>query len=62
MTRLGRALEAYQQKFDVENRQMAREIGIFPSTLSRIKIGNAPDALNLAKIVLWLSKPEGKDG
>jgi len=62
MTRLGRALEAYQQKFDVENRRMAREIGIFPSTLSRIKGGTMPDALNLAKIVLWLSKPEGKDG
>jgi hypothetical protein len=35
---------------------MAREIGISASTLSRIKGGTMPDALGLAKIILWLSK------
>ena len=55
MTRLGLALEAYQQKHDVENRAMAKEIGIPASTLSRIKGGTMPDALGMAKIVLWLA-------
>jgi glycerate-2-kinase len=55
MTRLGLALEAYQQKHDVENRAMAKEIGITASTLSRIKGGTMPDALGMAKIVLWLA-------
>ena len=55
MTRLGMALEAYQQKFDVENRQMAKEIGISASSLSRIKSGTMPDALGLAKVILWLA-------
>lgn len=60
MTRLGIALTAYQQKRDIENRDMAREIGISASTLSRIKGGTLPDALGMAKIMLWLaSSSEG---
>lgn len=57
MTRLGAALAAYQQKHDSENREMAKEIGIPASTLSRIKGGAMPDALGLAKIMLWLARP-----
>lgn len=60
MTRLGLALAAYQQKHDIENRQMAKEIGIPASSLSRIKGGTMPDALGLAKIVLWLASTESK--
>lgn len=56
MTRLGLALAAYQQKHDVENRQMAKEIGLSASTISRIKGGTMPDARGLAKILLWLSE------
>ena len=55
MTRLGLALAAYQQKHDIENRTMAKEIGIPASSLSRIKGGTMPDALGLVKIILWLS-------
>ena len=55
MTRLGKALAAYQQKFDMENRTMAKEIGISASTLSRIKQGTMPDAIGFAKIVRWLA-------
>ena len=57
MTNLGMALAAFQQKHDVENREMAREIGISASTLSRIKGGTMPDALGMAKIMVWLSQP-----
>lgn len=56
MTRLGLALAAYQQKHDLENRQMAKQIGIPASTLSRIKGGTLPDARGMAKILLWLSE------
>jgi predicted transcriptional regulator len=56
MTRLGLALAAFQQKHDLENRQMAKQIGIPASTLSRIKGGTLPDARGMAKILLWLSE------
>lgn len=56
MTNLGLALTAYQQKYDMENRMMAKHIGINASTLSRIKQGTLPDAEGLAKIVLWMTK------
>lgn len=55
MTRLGMALAAYQQKHDIENREMAKEIGIQASSLSRIKGGTMPDAVGMAKIMLWLA-------
>lgn len=55
MTKLGLALSAYQQKYDMENREMAKEIGISASTLSRIKSGTMPDALGMAKIIMWLA-------
>lgn len=56
MTNLGLALLAYQQKNDVRNDVMAKEIGITASTLSRIKQGKMPDADGLAKIILWMTK------
>ena len=59
MTNLGMALSAYQQKHDVENRDMAKAIGISASTLSRIKTGTMPDAIGFARIVVWLAlEPE----
>lgn len=57
MTNLGRALAAYQQKHDVENRAMADAIGISASTLSRIKNGSMPDADGFAKVIVWLVAP-----
>jgi hypothetical protein len=56
VTRLGLALAAYQQKHDIANGRMAKEIGITGSMLSRIKGGTMPDGSGLAKIMLWLSK------
>lgn len=56
MTNLGLALAAYQQKHDLENRAMAKQIGVNASTLSRLKQGTLPDAEGLAKIVLWMTK------
>ena len=56
MTNLGNMITAFQQKHDVENREMARQIGINASTLSRLKQGKLPDAEGLAKIILWMTK------
>jgi hypothetical protein len=56
VTRLGLALAAYQQKHDVPNGRMAKEIGITGPMLSRIKGGTMPDGAGWAKIMLWLSK------
>lgn len=56
MTNLGMALAALQQKHDIENREMAKQIGIPASTLSRIKGGAMPDAFGLTKILVWLTK------
>ena len=55
MTNLGRALAAYQQKFDVDGKALAKALGVEESTLSRIKAGRMPDAYGFAKIVAWLA-------
>lgn len=55
MTHLGQVITAYQQKFGVEGKSLARRIGIAESTLTRIKQGKMPDAYGFAKIVVWLT-------
>ena len=54
MTNLGMALTAMQQKYDIENKVMAKLIGIPESSLSRIKMGSMPDAVGMVKIIKWL--------
>ncbi len=56
MTNLGLALAAYQQKHDIGNGAMAKQIGINASTLSRIKGGTMPDADGMAKLMMWFTK------
>ena len=56
MTNLGLIILAFQQKHDVRNDVMAKQIGIGASTLSRVKQGTLPDAEGLAKIILWMVK------
>jgi DNA-binding Xre family transcriptional regulator len=54
VTHLGRCIAAYQKWHDFENKQMAKEIGIPESSLTRIKQGKMPDARGLAKLLDWL--------
>ena len=56
MTNLGRVLLAYQQKFDVDGKELSAELGLHESTLTRIKQGRMPDAAAFARIVAWLGK------
>lgn len=64
MTNLGIALEAYQYQHHIRNDEMAKEIGIPASTLSRIKKGKMPDAVGMVKVWTWLVEkktlPTGK--
>jgi DNA-binding Xre family transcriptional regulator len=50
---LAKMIAAYQQKHDVEAKDMAKEIGISESSLCRIRQGKKPDADGLWKIVAW---------
>ena len=52
---LGLALAAYQQKHDIPNEQMAKQIGISGATLSMIKVGTMPDGRTLTKLLAWLT-------
>lgn len=54
MNRLGKTLSAYQQKYDIDGKTLAKEIGIHESTLTRIKQGKMPDVVNFAKVMIWL--------
>lgn len=56
MTNLGKALSAYQQKYDVEGKGLAKKLGVAESTLTRLKQGKMPDARALARIVVWLAE------
>ena len=56
MTNLGIALAAYQHEKRMENRAMAKQIGISQSTLSRIKNGAMPDAIGFTKIMKWMAE------
>jgi len=53
-TNLGKMLQAYEQKYDLQAVAVADQIGIGSSTYSRIKRGKSPDAENLVKILTWM--------
>jgi DNA-binding Xre family transcriptional regulator len=56
MANLAKMLSAYQGKYDIAGKDLAREIGVAASTLTRIKQGKMPDADGLARIILWMTK------
>lgn len=56
MTNLAKMLSAYQGKYDIAGKDLAKEIGIAASTLTRIKQGKMPDADGFAKIIMWMTK------
>ena len=56
MTNLAKLITAYQQKFDVSGKDLAKQIGVNASTIARIKQGKMPDADGFAKIILWMTK------
>ena len=52
--KFGQAIEERQLGGDLSLRDMAKEIGVSASSLSRIKKGNEPDINSLILILDWL--------
>ncbi|MFI6076549.1 helix-turn-helix transcriptional regulator [Actinoplanes sp. NPDC051343] len=51
------ALNAAREAKGVSWRQLAKEIGVSPSLLSRLSNGDRPDADGFATLVTWLGMP-----
>lgn len=51
------SLDAHREGRDLSWRQMAKEIGVSPSLLSRLRNGYRPDADGFATLVTWLGQP-----
>jgi len=52
--RIGEALKAYRFKREVDQRTLAKEIGVSASTLCRIENDEACDIRGLVKLLAWL--------
>ena len=50
---LSRAIDAARAEQDISLRQLATELGIAPSTLTRVRQGKRPDAEALAVLATW---------
>lgn len=56
--RLGIILRKWRLMFDLEIKDVAREIGISPSTLTRLEGGGMPDGETLAKVLCFMMAPD----
>lgn len=56
--RLGEILRKWRLMMEIEQKVVARDIGISESTLCRIEKGQGCDANNLGKVLRWLLKDE----
>lgn len=56
MKNLANLLVAYQQKYDVSGKDLAKQIGLSESALSRLKQGKGLDAAALVRIIVWMVK------
>lgn len=54
-SRLGQMLTAYKQKYDVQAKDLAAEIGVSESALCRWCKGKMPDARGLSLIMMWMT-------
>lgn len=54
------ALNAARESQGLSWRQLAKEIGVSPSMLSRLSNGDRPDADGFATLVTWLGMPAEK--
>ena len=51
------ALDAKRQSRDLSWRQLAKEVGVSPSTMTRLANGQRPDVDAFAALVRWLGQP-----
>lgn len=52
------ALDAQRRRARLRWRDIAREAGVSPSTLTRIGQGNRPDADGLVRLLVWLGQTD----
>lgn len=61
--RIGEALKAYRFKREIDQKSLAKEIGIPASTLCRMENGTAAcDAGAFVKVLVWLTTEENRRG
>jgi len=60
MTNMARMFALYLNVYEIDQAKLAAQIGICPSTLTRIKSGKMPDAEGYARVMLWMSQPAPK--
>ena len=56
MTNLAKLLAAFQKIYDLSGKDLAKQIGIAESTITRLRKGKMPDADGFAKIIAWMTK------
>lgn len=56
MNNIGKLLVAYRQKHDVTLRELAVELEVSASTISRLETGKQIDSENCIKVINWLFK------
>lgn len=61
MNNIGKLLVAYRQKHDVTLRQLAAELEVSTSTVSRLETGKQIDSENCIKVINWLFKVDNKN-
>lgn len=49
-------LEEKRARAKLSYRQLARTVGVCPSTFTRLRQGHTPDAVTLGRILFWLGR------
>lgn len=54
MTNIGKVMRLYRRVNDIEQKALADEIGIHPSTLSNVEAGKHTNQETLIRLINWL--------
>jgi len=54
MKRLGQMLKTWREKNDLTQREMARTLGVLPSTVCRLENGKESDTKTIRRVMLWV--------
>jgi len=54
MNKVGKLLVLYRTMNDLNQRDLAKEIGVLPSTMCRLENGKAADQYTMVKIINWM--------
>ena len=58
LSKLGALVRSYRESRDIPLREAAKEVGLSPSTLSRVERGSAvPDLGTVERLMAWVGQP-----